>query len=45
VVGLLIESVCLTAMIIGVALIGRSPSLAGACEPVGAVGAERADSA
>ncbi|MDT4908454.1 MAG: hypothetical protein QOF87_189 [Pseudonocardiales bacterium] len=45
VVGLLIESVCLTAMIIGVALIGRSPSLAVACEPVGAVGAERADSA
>jgi hypothetical protein len=44
VVGLLIESICLVAMIIGVGLIGRSPSLAGACEPVAAAHAGSADS-
>jgi drug/metabolite transporter (DMT)-like permease len=44
VVGLLIESICLVAMIIGVGLIGRAPSLAGAAEPVSSVPAERTDS-
>lgn len=42
--GLLVESVCLVAMVIGVALIGRSPNLAGACEPLSPAPSARADS-
>jgi hypothetical protein len=34
VAGLALESLCLVAMVAGVVLIGRSPSLAAACEPV-----------
>jgi hypothetical protein len=44
VVGLLVESVCLVAMVVGVALIGRSPNLAGACEPLSPAPATPADS-
>jgi drug/metabolite transporter (DMT)-like permease len=43
VVGLVIESICLVAMIMGVGLIGRSPNLAAACEPASLAPAERAD--
>jgi drug/metabolite transporter (DMT)-like permease len=45
ILGLAVESICLVAMVIGVALIGRSPNLAGACEPVSPARATPADSA
>jgi drug/metabolite transporter (DMT)-like permease len=44
VVGLLVESICLVAMVVGVALIGRSPNLAGAAEPISPAPATPADS-
>jgi drug/metabolite transporter (DMT)-like permease len=45
ILGLALESVCLVAMVAGVALIGRSPSLANPCAPVSPAPAEHADSA
>jgi drug/metabolite transporter (DMT)-like permease len=44
IVGLLVESICLVAMVVGVALIGRSPNLAGAGEPISPAPSARADS-
>jgi drug/metabolite transporter (DMT)-like permease len=45
VAGLAVESICLVAMVAGVALIGRSDNLAAGCGPVSPVTAEQADSA
>jgi hypothetical protein len=42
--GLAVESICLVAMVGGVALIGRSSNLAGATSPVNPAPAEPADS-
>jgi hypothetical protein len=44
VLGLVVESICLVAMVAGVALISRSPNLAAGCLPVTPAPAGRADS-